>query len=195
MLKKSIREMEREIAANEREQKKTEMEIKKMAKKGEMNAVKLMARDLVRTKRFQTKLIQMKVNIQGINMKMLTMKSSQEMMSAMKNVGQAMGRMNAQMNLPKMQQMMMDFAKENEMMDMQQEMMGDAIDGVMEDEGDEEEEAEVVSKVLAEIGLDMDGKLGEAPTTAPGQAQAEAAPEVKDSGVSELESRLENLKR
>jgi charged multivesicular body protein 2A len=56
--------------------------------------------------------------------------------------------MNRQMN----QEIMMDFEKESELMDMKDEMMCDAIDDAMEEEDDKEENEEIVSKVLDDIG-------------------------------------------
>ena len=48
LIKKSIREMDRERTALEREQKTLEADIRKMAKQGQMGAVKTLAKDLVR---------------------------------------------------------------------------------------------------------------------------------------------------
>jgi charged multivesicular body protein 2A len=44
-----------------------------------------------------------------------------------------------ELNLPEMQRILKQFAKETDIMDMKEEMMNDGIDGVMEDEIDEEE--------------------------------------------------------
>jgi charged multivesicular body protein 2A len=44
-----------------------------------------------------------------------------------------------QLKLPQIQKIMMDFEKESEIMDMKEEMMSDAIDDAMGEEGDEEE--------------------------------------------------------
>jgi charged multivesicular body protein 2A len=56
--------------------------------------------------------------------------------------------MNRQLNLPQIQKIMQEFEKQSEIMDMKEEMMGDAIDDAM-GEGDEEEETEqVVQQVI-----------------------------------------------
>ena len=60
------------------------MDIKKMAKSGQMEAVKIMAKDLVRTRAFIKKFILMKANIQGIALKIQTLKSQAAMANAMK---------------------------------------------------------------------------------------------------------------
>jgi charged multivesicular body protein 2A len=172
-------------------------EIKKLAKDNQMGAVNIMARDLVQNKRFCTKMLTMKSHLQGINMRMLTMKSTHEMTAAMRGVTVAMGRMNKTMNMPQMAKIMRDFERQSEITDMTQEMMGEGIDDMMADDEDEEESEMVVSQVLAEIGLTMSGELAAAPTAAPAGKEAEASGKeaVADQAVSDLEARLDNLKR
>ena len=81
------------------------------------------------------------------------------MAEAMRGATKAMSSMNRQMNLPKIQQIMMEFEKESEIMDMKEEMMGDAIDDVVEDEDDEVESEEIVNKVLDEIGISLNHEV------------------------------------
>ena len=77
------------------------------------------------------------------------------MADALKGVTKAMSSMNKKIQLPAIQKIMMDFEKESELMDMKQEMMEDAIDDVMETDGDEAETDEIVQKVFDEIGIDL----------------------------------------
>merc|ERR1719384_1867417 len=67
-----------------------------MAKQGQMDAVKIMAKDLVRTRRYVKKFMLMRANIQAL-------KSQSAMAQAMKGVTKAMGNMNKQMKLPEIQ--------------------------------------------------------------------------------------------
>ena len=83
-----------------------------MAKQGEMAAVKVMAKDLVRTRNYVKKFIMMKANIQAVSLKVTTLKSQGAMANAMKGVTKAMGAMNKQMNMPEMQKIMMEFEKQ-----------------------------------------------------------------------------------
>ena len=83
-----------------------------MAKQGEMQAVRVMAKDLVRTRRYVKKFIMMKANIQAVSLKITTLKSQGAMANAMKGVTKAMGAMNKQINMPQMQKIMMEFEKE-----------------------------------------------------------------------------------
>lgn len=63
--------------------------------------------------------------------------------------------MNARVNLPGIQKIMMEFDKQNQMMEMKEEMMSDSMDAAFDEEGVEEESEEIVSKVLDEIGINL----------------------------------------
>merc|ERR1719321_1948617 len=54
------------------------------------------------------------------------MQSSQQMAQSMRGITRIMGRMNAKMNMPQIQKIMMEFEKQNEVMGMKEEMMDDA---------------------------------------------------------------------
>ena len=59
-----MRDLDRERAQLEKQEKQHIIEIKKMAKKNEMATVRIMAKDLVRTRNTQKKFMMMKANIQ-----------------------------------------------------------------------------------------------------------------------------------
>merc|ERR550537_870424 len=160
-----------------------------MAKQGEMAAVKVMAKDLVRTRRYVKKFIMMKANIQAVSLKITTLKSQGAMANAMKGVTKAMGAMNKQINMPQMQKIMMEFEKEADMMDMKEDVMDD----VMGAEEDEEESDMLVNQVLDELGLSLGEELGAVPlatgSVGPGKEKASA----KNSEDDDLQARLDNL--
>ena len=79
-----IRELDRERSQLERQEKKLVVDIKKMAKSGQIEAVKIMAKDLVRTRNFVKKFILMRANVQAIALKVQTLKSQAAMANAMK---------------------------------------------------------------------------------------------------------------
>lgn len=68
------------------------------------------------------------------------------MAQAMRGVTRAMQSMNRQLNLPQIQKIMMEFERQSEIMDMKEEMMGEAVDDAIADEGDEEETDAIVSQ-------------------------------------------------
>ena len=92
-------------------------------------------------------------------MKLQTLKSNQAMADAMKGATRAMMSMNAQLNMPQLQQIMRQFEMQSEMLEQKQETMEDAMDSAL-DEGDEEEEADgLVQQVFDEIGIDMQDQV------------------------------------
>merc|ERR1719498_1860264 len=76
-LNRAMRDLDRERSKLEQQEKKIIADIKKMAKQGQMDAVKIMAKDLVRTRRYVKKFIMMKANIQAVSLKIQTLRSNE----------------------------------------------------------------------------------------------------------------------
>ena len=209
-LKKSCREMDRERGVLERQEKKLMADIKKEAKAGRNDTARIMAKDLVRTRSYIKKMWKMKSHLEAVSLRLTTMQTSQNMAQTMKGVTKIMGRMNAKMNLPKIQEIMGEFEKQNEMMGMKEEMMGDAMDEAFADDEDEEEEEKILGEIFAELGVAALSGAAEAPTSgmaAPASGSQAApmpagggggdggAPPGGDDLDDELKKRLENLRR
>ncbi|OQR96069.1 charged multivesicular body protein 2a [Achlya hypogyna] len=209
-INRAIRDLDRERTNLQLAEKKLIIEIKKMAKENQIASVKIMAKDLVRTRQHITKFYTMRSQLQAVSLRMETAKSAEAMTSALQNTTKVMKSMAKTMNLPKLNKIMMEYTQESEKMEMQQEMLGDTIDDVMDADQDEEEEDKIVSQVLDEIGIDMSGALLEAPSVqvapaaAPATSTANSLPPAPvaaaesggaDTAVSELEARLNNLRR
>jgi len=113
-LNRAMRDLDRERAQMENQEKRIIADIKKMAQKGEMDAVKIMAKDLVRTRRAVKKFMMMRANIQAVALKIQTLKSQDAMAQAMKGVTKAMMSMNKQLKLPQIQKIMQEFEKQSE---------------------------------------------------------------------------------
>lgn len=198
-LNRAVRDLDRERARMEQQEKKVIADIKKLAKDGQMDAVKVMAKDLVRTRRTTRKFMLMKANIQAVSLKITTLKSQNSMAQAMKGVTKAMATMNRQLKLPEIQKIMMEFEKQSEMMDMKEEMMDDAIDDALGDEEDEDESDAVVTQVLDELGIELAGKLTDLPSATgslnPASAAAGAAKTPVLDADADLAARLDSLRR
>ncbi|XP_039748104.1 charged multivesicular body protein 2a [Pararge aegeria] len=213
-LNKAMRDLDRERMKMEQQEKKVIADIKKLAKDGQMDAVKIMAKDLVRTRRYVRKFMLMKANIQAVALKIQTLKSQSSMAQAMRGVTRAMASMNRQLNVPQIQKILQEFEKQSEIMDMKEEMMNDSIDEAMEGDDDEEESDAVVSQILDELGLQLDDQLsglpqasgslsvaGKAPAAAALAAGGAAAGGAGPGGApasdadAVLQARLDNLRR
>lgn len=220
MINKAIRELDREIKNIEREQKKFEIEIKKAGKKNEIKAARLIAKDIVRSRANISRFMEMRSTLNGVSMKLLTIKSHDAMANAMKGVTKAMTKMNKMNDVPALQKLMADFMRENEKSDMTQEMIADTMDDAFDEEGALEEEELIVNQVLDELGIDFGG-LQDAPQTLAGGVSNEKTEDTRvaaplgagdtsggggtggdqaggqggDSSMSDLEARLQNLRR
>jgi charged multivesicular body protein 2A len=191
-LDKTVRDLEKERNKLLQQEKKLMNDMRKMAKQDQMDSVRIMAKDLVRTRKYASKFYRMKTQVQAVSLRLQTMSSTAQMSTAMAGVTRAMQSMNAQMNIPAMQNVMREFERQNEMMGMKEEMMGDAIDEVMDDDGVEEEETEMeIAKVMDEVGLDFKAKVGVTDSAMPATAQASKDEEADDQA---LEARLAALK-
>ena len=93
-IKKSVRELDRERNALERQEKKLMSDIKKAAKDGQMAPARIMAKDLVRTRAYIKKMHKMKSHMEAVSLRLQTMSSTQQMAQCMKGVTKAMGMMN-----------------------------------------------------------------------------------------------------
>merc|ERR1719234_2516617 len=172
-----------------------------MAKQGQIDAVKIMAKDLVRTRRYVKKFMLMRANIQAVSLKIQTLKSQNSMAQAMKGVTKAMMNMNKQLKLPEIQKIMQEFEKQSEIMDMKEEIMSDVIGDPLGDEDDEEEGDAIVTQVLDELGLQLTDQIsgvnapsGSIATGAAGGKVPVAAGAEADADA-DLAARLENLRR
>ncbi|CAI5742369.1 unnamed protein product [Hyaloperonospora brassicae] len=211
-INRAVRQLDRERTNLQLQEKKLIIEIKKMAKQGQIASVKIMAKDLVRTRQHVTKFYTMRSQLQAVSLRLDTAQSAEAMTSALQGTTTAMKAMATTMNLPRLNQIMMEYTKESEKMELTQETVGDTIDDIMDADQDEEEEEKIVGQVLDEIGIDMTGAVPEAPTAqvartavtekaVPAAVQLPAAPVAAgdggstDSAISDLEKRLNNLRR
>jgi len=195
-LNRAGRELDRENNRLEMQEKKLIFDIKKTAQSGQMGSLKVMAKDLVRTRQYQKKFTLMRANVQAISLKVQGMKSQDTMAQVMCDVSNTMASMNRQLNLPQIKEVMNEFEKQSQIMDMKDEFMGDAIDDAMSQETDDLETDAIVQQVLDELNIQMGEQLGNLPvtetqlklTTEPKCLQAIAAEDA------ELQTRVEKLR-
>lgn len=197
-LDKVLRELEREQRRSERQEQEIAGDLKKMVKKGgDMNAIRIKAKDLVRTRQNTRRMTLLRANIQAVRMKITTVQTEGAISQAMCSVTKALRAMNARMDLPHFQMMLREFERETEKASIKESMLEDVTDEAVEVDEEEESEA-VVKQVLDELGLQVEQELislpstSKPPTTAPKVPVAAAElPDVDN----ELEARLNQLKR
>jgi charged multivesicular body protein 2A len=114
---------------------------------------------------------------------MATVKSTQAMAGTLKDVGKAMHSVNKQLNLPELQSVMRDFARETDRLGLTEEMMSDAIDMAVDDPNMMGETDDVVNQILGEIGIDIAGELETGPVSSLKRQQEEEVKQVRSQGL------------
>jgi charged multivesicular body protein 2A len=140
-----------------------------------------------------SKFYAMKSQLQGVQLRLQQIKSTEAMARALKGCTQAMSTMQKTMDLPELSKILDDFKKESETLGLQEDLMNETIDEALADEDDEEQEELIVGQVLDEIGVDLNALLAGAPTEAVGGKAAAAAVAAPEEDT--LESRLAALKK
>ncbi|GBP98047.1 Charged multivesicular body protein 2a [Eumeta japonica] len=204
-LNKAMRDLDRERLKMEQQEKRLSLISKTCERRPN---VKIMAKDLVRTRRYVRKFMLMKANIQAVSLKIQTLKS-REYDGAGDARTRAMATMNRQLNMPQIQRILQEFEKQSEIMDMKEEMMNESIDDAMEGDEDEEESDAVVGQILDELGLQLNDQLSGLPQTTGSLSVAGKTPAASagrrwwrtgggaalNDADAELQARLDNLRR
>eukprot|EP01083_Nonionella_stella_P290168 987413_1 len=158
---RSIRQLEREINKIKREEKKNQIEMKRLAKQGQHAAVRHLAKDIVRMRATQANFIKLKCELSSISRQMDTMAANKQLMDSMKNVSKIMPIINKQINLPELQNIMRKYDENQMKNQLKQDMINDAMDDALDYDSDAEDE--LIQKVMDEIGIEMDTNLDNVP--------------------------------
>ncbi|PAV62424.1 hypothetical protein WR25_08568 [Diploscapter pachys] len=188
-IRKTNRELDSDRRGMERREKELEAEIKKLAKQGQNDAARSLARQLVQLRNQKTKSVAMGARISGIGAQQSNMYSMGKMADAMGKTVGVMKTMEKQMPVDKLAKNMRDFQMQQEKFGLTEEMMNDALDSILDEPGDEAEQDRIVAQVLDEIGIETNSQLAKLPAM-PKNVGAESS----SISTSDLESQLERLR-
>merc|ERR1719402_1347364 len=174
--------------------KKLELEIKKAAKMGNKQACTVLAKQLVQMRKQKNRTYAASSRVTSTSSAMKGMAANVKMAEAMGETTKVMGNMNKVMNPAGVAKTMQDFEMANAKMGMTEEVMNDALDDILNESGDEEEEDAIVNQVLDEIGIEVSGKLSEAPSAHRGNLGAETISTKNKEADKEIEAMLAQLK-
>ena len=160
-LRKVDRDVERDRRGLEREEKKLEMEIKKAVKAGNKPAAGVLAKQLVQMRKQKTRTFVVQSQIRGANSQSKIMGANVKLAETMGQTSKVMGQMNKMMDPQKVAKNMHDFEVANAKMEMSEEVMNEALDDILGESGDEEEENAIVNQVLDEIGIEITNKVSQ----------------------------------
>merc|ERR1712226_845175 len=134
-LNREQRKIDREIAQSKRQVQKMEMECKSLAKKNQVDAAKVLAKQVIQGRKSVSRLQSTKANINSVQLSMKQQMAMAKVSGAFEKSTQVM---------KAMQELQREMMKSGVI----EEMMGDALDDVLGDEDLEQETDEEVNKVL-----------------------------------------------
>lgn len=160
--------------------------IKKEASAGNMDNVKVMALDLIRKRANVARCIRLESQLGGLESSISTMTTIQNMTDALKSVTAAMRQANGLMKMRDFEKIVQEFERQAFKTDLISKQVDESLAAQSGKDGDEEEEEtnELVSKVLDEIGIDVQSALNAS------SAAASSAPNP----LAEHKARLERVK-
>ncbi|XP_062371317.1 charged multivesicular body protein 2b isoform X3 [Cinclus cinclus] len=174
-LRGTQRAISRDRAALEKQEKQLELEIKKMAKTGNKEACKVLAKQLVQLRKQKNRTYAVSSKVTSMSTQTKVMNSQMKMAGAMSATAKTMQAVNKKMDPQKTLQTMQNFQKENMKMEMTEEMINDTLDDIFDASDEEEESQDIVNQVLDEIGIEISGKMAKAPSAARGLPSASAS--------------------
>mmetsp|Transcript_14190 Transcript_14190/g.44676 ORF Transcript_14190/g.44676 Transcript_14190/m.44676 type:complete len:204 (-) Transcript_14190:99-710(-) len=182
-LRKEERTLDRSIREIANQERKTEIEIKKLAKKKDMGSAKILAKELVRSRKARERLYKSKAQIHGVEMQLTQQGATLRLQKTMAKSAAVMTAMNSLVKLPQLNAQMMAMAREMEKAGLIDEMIGDTLD----DDEELSEEADVQMEMV------LDEILSGVKAAPVASGQLPERDSVKDAADDELVNRLAAL--
>lgn len=119
------------------------------------SSVKIMAKDLVRTRSSIERLYVMVAQMKALSLRLASMQSSNDMAQTIAAASKIIGACNRRLNVPGMQEVMMEFERNNEMMSFKSDFMNESMEETLVEDDEEQQTETVVNEVLAAVGLEV----------------------------------------
>ncbi|CAN7988540.1 unnamed protein product [Ixodes hexagonus] len=166
-LRKAQRDIEKDRRDLERQEKQLELEIKKAAKEGNKQVVcTVLAKQLVQVRKQKARTYTASSKVQAVGAQSKTMHANVKLADAMATTAKTMGEVNKNIKPQDIARTMQEFEKQTMKMGMTEEIgkLDDTLNSILDESGDEEEQDAIVNKVLDEIGIEVSGKMANAPS-------------------------------
>lgn len=206
-LRKEGNNLERQIRGIQREEEKTKRMLKENAKKGERDACRILAKEIVRADKTVAKLYASKAHISSVQMSMKQQLATLRIAGALEQSTQVMTSMSQLIKLPEINATMREMSKEMMKAGIIEEMLEDTMEGLddpdLDDEADEEVDKVLYDLTAGVLGTAPDAvedslpSLPQAQRTKQGEGrEAAGAVALEDDGedLDEMRARLEALR-
>jgi len=199
-IRKEGNNLDRQINAIKREEAKVTRSLKESAKKGDKESCRILAKELINSKKAVTKLYTAKANLNSVQIQMKSQLATLKVAGTLQSSAEVMKSMSQLVKLPEIQKSMMELSREMMKAGIIEEMMEDVMEPLGDEEEMEDAAQEEIDKIILEITT---GKLKDAPSaladTLPAAVGEElpaesAEAEAEDGELEEMQSRLEALR-
>ena len=153
-IQRSIRELDRETLRIQQEEK-THMQEVKICSNNNMKQSIQKARAVVRQRRMLNKFSQMKAHLQGISMRIQSVKTMEGLQRAVQSAAQMMQNFNKVAGGTQLANGLRELEKQNAYMAIQSEMVDEQLDSVFEEDNDEDAPEDLVMQVMSEAGVKL----------------------------------------
>jgi len=165
------RKITRDIQDLERAEKKSMVECKKLAKSGQMRAVRMLVKEVINTRNAIARMHAAKAQLNSVAMSLSTSMSMMKMQGVLAKSVVVMKAMNQLVKIPEISQTMRELAGEMERAGLVEEIVGDTLEG-LEPEGQEAQVEEEIDNIIAQL---TNEKLGGADALAPSSRVSSSA--------------------
>lgn len=205
-LNKEIRSLDRDITSLKRAEDKAVAECKKLASTGNVKAAKILAKEIVNTRKSAERMHAAKAQLNSVQMQLQTTVSMLKVQGIMGKSVEIMQVMNQLVNIPELSATMRDMAKEMERAGLIDELIGETMESLDAEGVDTQADAQV-DQVLRELTQGILDGASAAPTAAvpkkaaPAAAASSTLPVAPQEGemvddsdeISEMRARLQEL--
>ncbi|KAJ2776890.1 Vacuolar protein-sorting-associated protein 24 [Coemansia javaensis] len=195
-LNKQQRALDRQAASIRVEEKRVEQSIKQLAKKGQADECKLLAKELVRSRKQRERIATNKAQLNSITLELESQASMLKVAGTLQKSTRVMHAVNRLMSVPQLERTLMEMSKEMAKAGVIGEMTSDMMDA-MDDEDIEDEAEEEVDRVLAEVTAGLLGAIKPVPAkpvAAPASAAAELSDAESELDLESMQARLSALR-
>jgi len=184
------RKVDRQIRGIQREEEKVKRSIRDAAKRKDMSTCKMLAREVVRSRKVVTRLHTSKAQMNSVVMQMENQLAQQKVTGHMQKSTEVMKMMNKLMKVSEISETMQAMQKEMTKAGVIEDMTNDAME-VLDGDDDEDAADEEVERVMTELNAETMGSARAAPTKA---VAAAAEQEEDDDDMSGLQERLAGIR-
>nr|XP_054765837.1 charged multivesicular body protein 3-like [Lytechinus pictus] len=194
-LRKEGRLLDRQIRTISTAEAKVQRSIKEAAKKNQLDVCKILAKELIQSKKAKNRVYTSKAHLNSVDMQMKNQLATLKISGAIQKSTEVMKVMQSLVKVPEIQATMMDLSREMMKAGIIEEMMEDTFESLDDDIEEEATQAEI-EKVLFELTSGalstapvVDTKLPEGATAGP-----ESEEEEEEEDLQAMQARLEALR-